>query len=507
MNAISDNSEAPGPFDVVVIGSGPAGCVTSLFLRKYGLRVLMLERQQFPRYHIGESLTGVSGDYIRELDLEADMVGLQFPEKSGVKVIGRGAKSEFFVPVLRPTWQVRRSEFDALLLDRALGAGAVHRLGTVKSVVREPAGAVRGVVYQPEGSEAQVEVRSKFVVDASGQSTVLSRHGVAGPMRMDAFGRQMAVFSQFKGAVRDPGMMGNNTFIFYADTHHWSWFIPISPELVSIGIVIPSTTFKRCGDEPEKVLQWGLANINPDLTRRLAEAQSVESVRVIRNYSYRINPFVGDGWLCVGDAHRFADPIFSFGVAMAMSEARAAADAIHRAVETGSWEQPFADYVAFSNRGQNAAFDLIRYFWKFPAFFGVQARGPMRKDFIRMLAGDLFEPHDIPALAMMRNSLALSPPPNIPEGLPQQLAARVMEQFSDFQGISTALIDWSEQPLQLSFLLSDGGWDLKDALKDFEHRLRSQYGADKVAVRAWIPPEHPGPALDRSQVIFRRSIQ
>jgi FADH2-dependent halogenase len=404
-------------FDVVVIGSGPGGSVLGAQLAQAGLRALMIEKHPFPRYHIGESLTGVAGDFIRDMQIEGEMERLQFPVKQGVKVMGRSAKSEFFVPVLRPTWQVSRAEFDEVLLRRAIEGGAEHRDGTVKEILREGEKVV-GVRYAPRGSNELVEVRSRFVVDASGHSVILSKHGVAGPRQIGDFDKQVAVFTQVKGALRDPGAMGNNTVIFYSDVYEWSWFIPLSPEVVSVGLVVPSHLFKMNGDSPEALLRWGFENLNPDLTRRLRDAEWVEPCRVIANYSYRIDPFAGDGWLCIGDAHRFADPIFSFGVASAMVEATAACKAILKAMETGDWRAPFEEYVAYSNRGQDSISDLIKYFWRFPSFFGVQSRGAFRKDIIRLLAGDCFDVGEIPALTAMRKSLALVSLPETEEGGP-----------------------------------------------------------------------------------------
>jgi hypothetical protein len=173
--------------------------------------------------------------------------------------------------------------------------------------------------------------------------------------------------------------------------------------------VVPSIRFKTNGESPETLLKWGLENINPDLTRRVSGCEQVEACHFIANYSYRIEPFAGDGWLCIGDAHRFADPIFSFGVSSAMLEAAAAEKAIVEGLERGDFRAPFEEFVTYSNRGQDAIFDVIRYFWKFPSFFGIQTRGALLKDIIRLFAGDCFGVEELPALTAMRRSLALVP--------------------------------------------------------------------------------------------------
>ncbi|MEM6931842.1 MAG: NAD(P)/FAD-dependent oxidoreductase, partial [Myxococcota bacterium] len=378
-------------YDVVVIGAGPAGSVAAAELAQAGKSVLIVERHRFPRYRVGESLTVSAGDLLRDWGLEDKLAELDFPVKTGVKVIGRSARSEFFVPVARPTWQVRRAEFDQLLLDRATELGADLRWGSVKRI-DEVDGRVVGIGFRPYGHETDVltEVEAKVVMDCSGHSALMSRHGVAGPRSVEAFGRQIAMFTQYSHAIRDSGAMGDNTFIFYGSKYHWGWFIPLSSTHTSVGVVLPTKTVKEIHGGPEKVLQWGIENVNPDLHRRLRGLTPTEPVRVIRNYSYRVDPFVGDGWLCVGDSHRFADPIFSFGVAFSMTEARAAAMAVLEALATGDSRVPFEAYAQFSDRGQEAAVDLIRYFWKFPAFFSFQTRGATRADMIRLLGGDCF---------------------------------------------------------------------------------------------------------------------
>jgi FADH2-dependent halogenase len=394
-------------FDVVIIGCGVSGSTLAAYLAKAGFSVVAIEKESFPRYHIGESLTGMVGSIIAELGLEAEMSQREFPIKGGVKVLGKDAKSEFFVPVLRPTWQVRREEFDQMLLDKAIEFGVQHRYGTVKEVIRE-GDKVTGIKYIPRGEEKTVKtVHASVVADASGQATFLSHQEVAGERKSyDTFKRQIAVFTQVKDALRDPGVMSNNTVLFYAQLYHWAWFIPISQDIVSVGIVVPTSKISECGGKQE-TLEWGLENINPDLKRRV-ENRSYGTVRTISNYSYSVDPFVGDGWLCVGDAHRFCDPIFSFGVSLGMVEAKQASIAITKALSDQNYMAHFQEYAEFCNRGQNAARDLILYFWKYPTFFGYQAKSTLRKDIINLLAGDCHQVDELPAMQMMRQALEKS---------------------------------------------------------------------------------------------------
>ena len=432
----------PKAYDVIVVGCGPGGSTAAYHLAERGFRVLALERHAFPRYHIGESLTGVAASLLSEMGLVDEMGRRSFPAKTGVKVVGRNAKSEFFVPSLVPTWQVRRDEFDQMLLDRAVSAGVEYVQGSVKRILRDGERVV-GVAYRASDRDDDLlqEARAGMVIDATGHSALMSRHHVAGVRQIDAFGHQIAVFTQFEGALRDDGPMGNNTVIFYAKKHHWAWFIPLSESVVSVGAVVPIQTYKQIADSPEALMAWAAENINPELTRRLDQARATEPVRTVRNYSYRIEPYAGPGWLCVGDAHRFADPIFSFGVAFAMCEAVAASKATERALRDHREAEALADYVAYCDRGHEAAYDLIRYFWRYPAFFPFQVQGEFRHDMMRLFSGDFFRDEEIPALVAMRTSLSSFEGAELGEGVARSIAGRVHASYYDFQGIQGAYLD------------------------------------------------------------------
>jgi len=394
--------------DVAVIGSGPGGSVAGAELAKRGISVKVFEKSEFPRFHIGESLTGSAGQIIRQLGLAPAMAEHQFPEKPGVNVIGREARNEFFVPVLNPTWQVRRSIFDTLLRDVSIASGAEHVRAQVTDVIRE-GDAVKGLSYVPEGSSTVRSIGARVVVDASGQSAFLSRQKVAGRRSIDHFSTQIAFYAHFEGVRRDPGPFANNTSIFYSEVNHWAWLIPISPTVDSLGIVLPGEVYRRHCKSPEEAVAWGIQHVNPELRERLSGAVRVEQVRACRDYSYRIDPFVGEGWVCIGDAHRFLDPIFSFGVSFAMTEAQVVTQAIAETLETGTTRERFEDFARYSNTGQDIAADLIRYFWKYPVFFGYQMQNrTLRTEVIRLFGGECFHPEGMRAPALFREGLERS---------------------------------------------------------------------------------------------------
>lgn len=390
-------------YDVIIIGSGPAGATCGIKLREQGLSVLCIEKDDYPRFHIGESLTGNAGKLIRELGLEAAMAASDFPEKPGVNVIGTQSKNEFFVPILFPTWQVTRSKFDSLLKDKAIESGVVYKKAVVKQVILS---AKRVVGVSCLEDRKQIHIRSKVVVDASGQSTFLSRKGLAGKRQVEFFSKQVASFSHFENVKRDRAPFATATTLLYAEKYHWAWIIPISSTVDSLGIVMPKDKYSADYGSPENAISLGMEYMGPELTRRFEDAVQIEKPRSMVDFSYKIEPFVGDGWLCIGDSHRFLDPIFSYGVSFAMREAIQASQAITQCLSTNSWQEPFYRFRDWSDKGQAVASDLIRYFWLFPVFFGYQMRNPkFREEIIRLLGGDCFETENFETAKTFRRAV------------------------------------------------------------------------------------------------------
>jgi 1H-pyrrole-2-carbonyl-[peptidyl-carrier protein] brominase len=398
MGAIDSN------WDVVVVGAGPAGCSTALNLLASGVTPLLLEMDAFPRFHIGESLTGGAAVILDGLGLTDSMRSADFPTKLGVKVFAPGgdeAKS-FFVPVpVASTYQVDRAEFDDLLLNtvRARG-GAVHRLRAV-DVLRE-GNTVRGLVVQR--NDRYETVRARVVVDASGSRCFLSHKGVAGRRERGKYDKQVAVFSRFRiprslqpwdgEASHHPG----NTLLFIRRKHHWAWWIPLSETTISVGVVANSSEFVASNEPPRAFLEREIRELHPELCARLAGANLIDEVRTAANYSYSIANFAGPGYLCVGDAHRFIDPIFSFGVHIALSEGGFAAAAIADHLSGSSRDDRFESYRELSERGQGAFSNLIDFFWEYPLHFLRYLRHLHRDELISIFAGRVYD--DTPNTAL-----------------------------------------------------------------------------------------------------------
>ena len=338
-----------------------------MFLAREGIKPLIIEQEKFPRYHIGESLTGGGGQVLRQLGLEAEMYKRKYPCKQGVEVFGQSKSGSWFVPVtgrdadwkLFPwdTWQVRRSDFDKMMLEEAVARGATLIPGKALKLILKEDGSVGGVQIRPTDSEKKTDIECDVVLDCSGQATWLANlGGVTGPKYLGSYDKQIAIFSQVVGAVRDHGTTRDqhkdNTLIFYASKFHWAWFIPLDEEIVSVGIVVPSAYFQEKKESLRDFYIRELHELHPGLKQRIPEIKLAESVHVIPNYSFQVKKFCGKGFICIGDAHRFVDPIFSFGVTMAMWEGQLAAPHVKAYLNGERRDQanPFADHQLYARR-------------------------------------------------------------------------------------------------------------------------------------------------------------
>jgi 1H-pyrrole-2-carbonyl-[peptidyl-carrier protein] brominase len=385
---------------VAIVGGGPGGTATAMFLKQAGISSVIVEKAEFPRFHIGESMTGECGGAVRLLGLEKEMMEFGHPIKWGTRVYGPKGNNSFYVPVKArtpegplqeiSTWQVRRSDFDQMLYNTARNRGIEIVRGEALQVLRD-GDEVSGVTIRTESGETQ-DIHADVVVDASGQSTFLSRAGAAGKKNRGNYDNQVAIFSQVKNAVRDTDRTADDTLIFYQKKHHWAWFIPIDGESVSVGVVVPADYFASRKESKPDFLRRELRELNPELSRRIPDVTLTDEVRAISNYSYEIERFTGRNFLCVGDSHRFIDPIFSFGVFFAMKEAELAANAIQEFLSNrGAGESdPFANYAMLSTRGLDTVQELVDAFWNEPLAFAVMMHSRYTDDCIDIFAGRVY---------------------------------------------------------------------------------------------------------------------
>lgn len=328
-------------YDVIVIGGGPAGATTATLLAQQGRRVVVLERADFPRHHIGESLMPQSYWTFKRLGMLEKLRGTDFVPKESVQFVsGNGRESApFFFTDRDPnewstTWQVRRDEFDKMMLDNAREHGVVVRYGVrVREVIFDGGKAV-GVRAAESGEE--FEIFARVVVDATGQSGLISRQlGLRYP---DEKLRQSSVYAHYKGCYLEDGRnMGATIILHTHDQQGWFWYIPLRQKdaLVSVGVVAPPMYLTSGRDaDPETILAEEIENC-PGIKRRLMKAERVGKVYVCADFSYRSRRIAGDGWVLVGDAFGFLDPVYSSGVMLALKSGEYAADAIHDALNAG----------------------------------------------------------------------------------------------------------------------------------------------------------------------------
>ena len=338
--------------------------------------------------------------------------------KTAGVVIGPNGRNAFSIstkrrdPVLglcdTTTWQVCRSTFDELLLSRAAEHGVEVIAGrAVQPVVED--GVVRGLLVEQAGGRSTT-ITADVVVDASGPATFLAQSGVASTKEHGRYSRQVAVYSHFAGAKFGDEPGSRNTHILYQRPNHWAWYIPMGGDRVSIGVVTPGEYFRGCHESMSAFLDRELRELNPGLAQRVSGLEMTEPVHATSNFSYQVRRFVGPGFLCVGDAHRFIDPIFAFGVHFAMVEGRRAAAAITDCLATVGPGSPgaFGDYQRTCDLGLDVVQDLIDFFWLNPFAFAIFAHRRYVDDFTDLFAGRVYQDDPSPGLQALRRLLARS---------------------------------------------------------------------------------------------------
>ena len=325
-----------GSYDVVVAGAGPGGTATATFLARQGRRVLILEKETFPRFRIGESLLPYGNDVLRDLGVWEKICGGGFMPKFGAEFctgdksrmqrfwFGRNLGERY-----EQSFQVERAKFDQVLLDHAREHGAeVIEGAAVKAVENADRPGTR-VVFEKDGRRHEVETR--WVVDATGRDAVVgSRLGFERTASLPA--KRLAVYGHFRGVFRNSGKAaGHITIVRLAAG--WMWFIPLDGEKTSVGLVLPVEEFRRHGG-PEAA--WNaVIPANAEAAERLRGAERVGPLHTTGDYSYRFSQFATERVVTVGDAAGFLDPIFSSGVMMALKSARLAAELIGAADAAG----------------------------------------------------------------------------------------------------------------------------------------------------------------------------
>ncbi|HKW98429.1 MAG TPA: NAD(P)/FAD-dependent oxidoreductase [Bryobacteraceae bacterium] len=387
-------------YDAIVIGGGPAGSTAAAILASEGHRVLVLEKEKFPRYHIGESLLPYCYFTLARLGMLPRMKASPFVRKYSVQFVdteGKASLPFYFFQHLKNeascTWQVLRSEFDQMLLDNAREKGAeVREETTVRELIREN-GAVAGVQAVSK-SGAVVAFHAPVTIDASGRDAFAVTRN-EWKVR-DPFLNKISIWTYYRGAMRDPGVDEGATTIAYVPEKGWFWYVPLHDDVVSVGVVAEKNYLYNGTREPAAIFHREVEK-NAWLKEHLAPGTQFGSYRVTGEYSYRSRHCAANGLILAGDAFAFLDPVFSSGVFLALRSGEMAADAVHAALNVGDFSASrFSRYGMELCQGIEAMRKLVYAFYEqafsFSAF--VNQYPHLKGDVTDCLIGNLFRDFD-----------------------------------------------------------------------------------------------------------------
>ena len=373
-------------YDCIIVGGGPAGSSAATIVSQAGFDTLLLEREAMPRYHIGESLMPEAFWCFERLGVLDQMRNSDYVRKVSVQFVSSTGKESqpFFFKQHDPrecssTWQVERAEFDHMLFKNAAanGASCVDQ-ARVMDVLMDGNRAVGVTVQTSDGTSK--EVRAKVVEDATGlQAVIANRMGLR---RDEEDLKKIAIWSYFENAEREPGEHGGATIILHTEKKDsWFWFIPLRNGITSVGVVGDRSYMLEDRGSPEQTFADELA-LCPAMQRRLALSTNIEKYRVAREFSYTTTQQSGDGWVLVGDAMGFIDPIYSSGVYFALQSGIMAADVVvtglrnddTSATQLASWVDEFKEGTQWIRKLVDVyycnPFSMGRFLKMYPQYIG-----------------------------------------------------------------------------------------------------------------------------------------
>ncbi len=411
----TSTGQVPAQLDaeVIIIGGGPAGATLGAYLAKAGIDHLILDKAVHPRRHVGESLVCSTTRLFEEIGFLPVMEREGFVRKYGANWVhwddgGQCALRFREIPELGIsqdyTYHVDRGRFDQLLLQHAENCGSRVLQGAhVERVEFGPGGEVVGVNVQHAG--ASRFLRCRLVADASGRNTVLGTQLKL--KKKDPSFDQFAVHGWYEGVQR--GEPDNADFIhvyLLPVPRGWAWQIPITETITSIGVVTDGAGFVKARESVDDFFARHVA-MNPVLVERMAGARRIHDFCRDGNYSYVMDKIAGDGWVLVGDAARFVDPIFSSGVSVAMESASRAAEAIRSALSTEDLSAAsFAEYERAIRGGCDVWREFVLLFYRLPPlFFSLLKQPEARLAALRLLQGEVYDRGSDPFLEQMRREI------------------------------------------------------------------------------------------------------
>jgi 1H-pyrrole-2-carbonyl-[peptidyl-carrier protein] chlorinase len=391
-------------FDVIVIGGGPAGSILGSLLAQRGRSCLVLERDIHPRDHVGESLTPSTNPIFKQIGFLEKIEAAGFVHKPGACWTAPRAPAGKFVSIRlgdfpppdatqQYTYNVERDVFDALLIRHAheLGARVIQGAGA-QQVLFERDRAVGVRARLADG--AHHDFYGRFVIDASGRRCVLGNQ--LGFKHKDPEFDQVAMYSWFKGvAPNPPGYEGFLFLHFLGLERAWAWQIPLRDGVCSIGVVTHRSDFKRAEQSPDEFFASAVAR-SVSFGRAMEGAERIRPWWLEGDYSYRVDRLAGPGWLIIGDALRFIDPIFSTGVDVAAYSAKFAFEALEEALSGGDEAPAWATYERRVSDGVDVWYQFTSLFYKLQNLFTLFAvRERYREQVVRILQGNPYMPESL----------------------------------------------------------------------------------------------------------------
>jgi flavin-dependent dehydrogenase len=350
-------------FDFAVAGGGPAGSSAAISLGQHGHSVVLFERDPFPRFHIGESLLSTANDAFAALGVVKRIEAACFPEKWGARLFTHDGQSGRYVDftdvreVNKPqTYQVCRQEFDRILMERAREVGVDVREGYRVTACEFTSDAViLDVASRADVAPVRLHVRA--IVDATGRRGLIAQK--FNLRTEEPLLANIAIFSHYTNIPRLEGPRPDDIRLIARSDAGWFWLIPISKELISVGVVLPKGLYRRLAkSSPEETLSSAISD-TPIVAALMREARREWPVRVEKDFSYSSSAYAGHRWILAGDAGSFLDPVFSTGVSIAMESGIEAAAELHRALARNDFSD--ASFTAFSRR-QRKRFQTFRRF-------------------------------------------------------------------------------------------------------------------------------------------------
>lgn len=362
-------------YDCIVIGAGPGGCTAASIVAEQGHSTLLVERDKLPRFHVGESLMPEAYWIFERLGVLHEMDKVGFTRKHGVQFVSKGDKetmpfifAEHDDRACSLSWHVKRDKFDKLLYDTAFNRGATCTDETrVLDIDIRKKGPHKITLQNSEGKEH--EVVAKVIIDSSGQSSMIANRLELKEYYPDL--KKAAIWGYFEDGIRAGGGNPEVTCILNTESKDaWFWYIPLGDGTVSVGLVGDNDFLLKRGGSPQQTFEAEMKNCK-GIQRRLIDGKLKSKFHVAKEFSYTCKEQAGDGWVLVGDAGGFIDPIYSSGVYLALKSGLMAGEAVAEGLhagdtskkQLGKWTREYDDGVKWIRK-------LVRAFYTKEFSFG-----------------------------------------------------------------------------------------------------------------------------------------